>query len=128
MEKDTIELAGLRLSTRLGVPDEERRQWQTLELDLELEPTGGIRCKNDSLAETIDYADVAEACRDVAAARPRKLLETLAEELAADVLDRFPAERITLRLKKYIVAGSDHVAVKLSRSERPPTPAEEHET
>lgn len=124
MQNDRICLAGLRLSTRIGVPEEERNEWQTVLLDVEIEPSGGrFAVAADALEETVDYAALAAALKRLAASRPRRLIETLAEELAALTLARFPVGRVTLQLKKQVLPGCEYVAVCLTREPTPPPPA-----
>lgn len=126
MENDRMKLTGLRLATRIGVPEEERKEWQTLVLDLEIEPLGGrFVTASDALEDTVDYSALAAVLRHLAASRPRRLIETLAEELAALTLDRFPVACVTLELRKQALPGCDHVAVRLSRSQPAPPPSDE---
>jgi dihydroneopterin aldolase len=51
-------------------------------------------------------------------ARPRLLLETLAEEIAAELLARFPLRAIDVDLRKYILPDTAYVAVQIRREQR----------
>ncbi len=64
-------------------------------------PVHEFGAMDDDVARTIDYAAVAKAIRALAAERPRKLIETLAEEIAQLVLDDFapPSFRPRARLE-----------------------------
>ena len=53
--------------------------------------------------------------RQLAGARPRKLLETLAEEICACVLEEFSVRAVEVELRKYILPDTEYVAVRLSR-------------
>ena len=64
---------------------------------------------------TIDYAAVCEALKTLAAARPRKLVETLAEEIAADLLSRFPIRHVAVEVRKFILPETDYVAIRIER-------------
>lgn len=112
---DHITLHGLGLTARIGVPEDERATPQRLEADLVLwtfRPLAGL---NDDLTRTVDYACVAERCRAVAAAREFRLIETLAEELAAALLAEFPLRSVRVVLRKFIVPDSRAVSVTLTR-------------
>ncbi|MFW6348788.1 MAG: dihydroneopterin aldolase [Thiohalospira sp.] len=97
---DTIYLTDLHLEATLGVPAWERALPQTVRLHLELETdlrTAGV---SDDVADTVDYAAVADRLRTVAAEGEYHLLEALAERLATTVLAEFPVIAVHLRLDK----------------------------
>jgi len=64
--------------------------------------------ESDAYADVVDLTDLAAAVREVLAARPRLLLETLAVQAARDVLRRFPSVKaVSLRVSKPEPAGMD---------------------
>ncbi|SFD76018.1 dihydroneopterin aldolase [Thiohalospira halophila DSM 15071] len=97
---DTIYLTDLRLEATLGVPAWERALPQPVRLDLELEVELAAAGASDDVADTVDYAAVTERLRAVAADGEYRLLEALAERLAATVLGEFPVAAARLRLDK----------------------------
>ena len=99
----------------IGVPEEERAAWQTLHADVTLRLERRFEQMGDDLARTIDYADVAVRLRSLAAARPRRLIETLAAEMCACLREEFHAVSATVELRKHILPSTDHVAVRLTR-------------
>lgn len=113
---DQIVIRALELTTHIGVPDEERDAPQRLTVDLVLEPLNDFRNLDDSIEQTVDYYAVSKAIQALARARPRKLIETLAEEIAGLVLSRFAVRMVELELRKYILPDTDHVAVRIQRS------------
>ncbi len=115
MERDAIIIRGLDLPVRLGVPDAERANWQTIRADVELEMQTGFDTLQDELRETLDYEAVANEIKTLAAARPRKLLETLAAEMIAALLRHPAVASVTVELRKRILPGVDHVAVRMKR-------------
>lgn len=116
---DTIFIAGLSLPAHIGVPDEERRLPQSIEADVRLIPARSWRGIEDRLDGTIDYEAAALLCRETAIARPRQLLETLADDLATALFDRFQSlERVEVELRKRILPGVDHVGVRCGRIRR----------
>ncbi len=114
---DEIRLSSLQLTTHIGVPEAERAGSQVLEADVTLRIRRRFEAMNDDIAATIDYAAVAVRLQQIAAERPRRLIETLASEMAACVLEEFQAIGVTVELRKRILPETDHVAVRLVRGE-----------
>lgn len=112
---DEIRIAGLKLATHIGVPDAERAVPQTLEADIVIRVAGRFETIQDDISATIDYAAVADRLQNLAASKPRQLIETLAAELAECVLNEFKAEGVTVDLRKRILPQTDHVAVRVVR-------------
>ncbi len=112
---DTIHLRGLDLPVHIGVPEEERAAWQTLQADVSFTVPVRFEAMQDQLSATVDYSAVALRLRTLAAERPRQLIETLAAEMAACLLSEFRAGSVSIELRKRILPGCDHVAVSLSR-------------
>lgn len=115
---DQIHIRNLEVFAPIGVPDEERQTPQRLTVSLVMEPKLDFWAMNDQIENTIDYAAVCEAIKKIAAQRPRKLIETLAEEIASTLLADFPIWHLTLELHKYIIPETEYVAVRIDR----PTP------
>lgn len=115
---DTIHIQGLQTVVRLGVPAEERAQWQTVEVDVTLTPKTGFAGIDDVIERTVDYGRVAVEIRDLAAEKPRKLIETLAEDIAAHLLKHFPLEEISVTVRKFVLPGAQWVAVSITRQKQ----------
>ncbi len=114
---DLIRVVDLEVFANIGVPDVERHNAQRLLISLEMSTDSFSHAAGtDNLAWTINYVNVVEHVKAVTARRGRKLLETLAEELAADLLKAFPIKEITLEIKKFILADARYVSVKIERS------------
>lgn len=111
-----ILIAGLRVKTRIGVPDEERTTPQEVEIDIRIQPRRSFQEMGDDLSNTIDYARVCERISCLADARPRRLIETLADETARLILEEFEAQSVEVELKKFILPQTRHVSVRCSRS------------
>jgi dihydroneopterin aldolase len=59
---------------------------------------------------------VAERVRIMAESRPRRLLETLAEDIATDLLTAFPIIiSLRLELRKFVLPNASHVALVIER-------------
>lgn len=114
---DRIRLKQLRVTAHIGVGDEERRRAQSLEVDLELVPVRGWDgALGDDVALTVDYYTVSEWVREETAARPRRLIETLALELASGLLGRFGLREVEVVVRKFILSDAASVEVVLRRT------------
>lgn len=111
-----IQIVGLRVKTRIGVPDEERAAAQEVEIDIRIQPTKDFQEMGDELAHTIDYAQVCERISWLAGAHSRQLIETLANEVAGLILEEFGARSVEVELRKFILPQTRHVAVRCLRS------------
>lgn len=112
---DEIHLHGLDLPVQIGVPEEERATWQTLQADVTLRVPNRFETMADDLTQTVDYAVVAARLRELAAERPRQLIETLAAEMAQCLIADFQVHTAKVTLRKRILPGCDYVAVSLTR-------------
>ncbi|HAT60060.1 MAG: dihydroneopterin aldolase [Verrucomicrobiales bacterium] len=113
---DFINIKGLRLVTKIGVPEEERAIPQSLKVDVAIKLSSIVEEVDDRLDLTIDYYRVSQRLREVASSGERKLIETLAEELAAAVLAFDGVFEVTIELQKFILADCESVSVVLTRS------------
>jgi len=113
--KDTIVIEALELSSFVGVPDAERACAQRLNVSLRLEPVRDFRALGDEIGNSVDYFAVCEAVKTLSLERPRRLIETLAGEIATLVLDQFAVAAVEVELRKFILEGAAFVAVRLRR-------------
>jgi len=113
---DIVFIRDLRLDTRVGAYETERRQVQTLQFELELGRDRLQACATDRLADTMDYAEVVKAIQTVLAQHEFHLLEPLAEAIAQHLRERFDARWIRLELSKVgVVPGARQVGVRIER-------------
>jgi dihydroneopterin aldolase len=112
---DCIRIESLELTSRIGVPEEERAQPQRLTVSLVLEPIRDFRVLDDRLENTVDYFVICETVKALSLARPRLLLETLAGDIAGELLARFPLRAVDVDLRKYILPDTAYVAVQIRR-------------
>lgn len=115
-----IVLERLEFQGRVGITPEERRRLQPLAIDLEMDCRTEAAAESDEVEDTVDYAQVAARIVDVGQRYECKLLETLAERIAALLFAEFPVERATLWLRKLApplthIAGSVGVRIERSR-------------
>ena len=93
-----VELEALEIFGRHGVEEDERERGQTFLYDLRLELSDAG--ESDRLEETVNYAAVAEVVKDTSDARSFNLLEALAAAVADAIVERFPVERVRVRVRK----------------------------
>jgi len=110
-----IEIKGLSVPALIGVPAEEREQAQRLCFDLRLVALLQPETLNDDIVATVDYAAVSQRLAELVQMRPRKLIETLADEIAATLLAEFSLRWIELTIRKFILPNADYVAVTVRR-------------
>lgn len=103
-----------------GVLPEEQKLGQEFRVSLELSVARAAPT-SDSLSETFDYREAVEiACR-ILEGRPKRLLETLAEEIAAALLDLEPVDRVKVCVCKPhppIAAVHGGIAVEINRQKK----------
>jgi FolB domain-containing protein len=113
---DLIRVVDLEVQARIGVPEEERAVPQRLLVSVEMRVRSfAAAAKDDDLAGTVNYADVAERLKSVAAGSEVKLIESLAEKMARVVLAEFAVESVRLEIKKFILTETRYVAVEIER-------------
>ena len=103
-----------------GVYPEENKLGQRFIVDLiaklDLRKAG----ENDDLTESVSYAELFETCREIVEGEPCKLIETVAEKIAAACLQRFPKiETVTVTVIKPDPPINGHfhsMAVEITRS------------
>jgi dihydroneopterin aldolase len=83
---DRIALINMRFEGRHGVLDEEQAQPQPFEVDVELSLDLSLAGASDDLRQTVDYRDVFEVVRETIEGPSRRLIESLAEAIAARLL------------------------------------------
>ena len=107
----TLSLVDLELFCRVGVPDQERAKPQKL-LCTAVFPVPNFKkaAQNDSLEHTVNYYDLSQLLRKTARAKERKLIETLAADLAQSTFAAFPILWIDLELKKFILPETRHIS------------------
>ena len=116
---NAIIIKGLEVQAFVGVSDAERSNSQRLQIDATFSPPNDLSALSDDIARTVDYQEVARRIVQVATARPRQLLETLATEIAEVLVGEFRAQRVEVEIRKFILPETQYVAVRCLR-DRPP--------
>lgn len=112
-----IEIRRLKVLTCIGVPDEERAKPQELRVSVVITAATPFAEMNDEIGKTLDYAALAIGIQSLAAARPRRLIETLASDIACHVLASPGSAAVEVTVEKFILPDTDCVAVRLHREQ-----------
>jgi dihydroneopterin aldolase len=110
MSEDRILLSDMVFHGHHGILPAENELGQpfvvSVELRLDLRPAGS----SDDPAKTVDYSEVHRMARDIVQGPPVRLIETLAERIAAGALDEHPTvEDVKVKVSKPHVRLGDTV-------------------
>lgn len=83
---DRIELRGLTIRGNHGVFDHERLDGQDFVVDITVWIDLAPAAASDDLADTVDYGGLAQRAAAIVAGPPHDLIETVAAEIAEDVM------------------------------------------
>ncbi|MDA0705236.1 MAG: dihydroneopterin aldolase [Proteobacteria bacterium] len=121
---DKIFLSDLRVETVIGIWDWERKIRQTVAIDLEMSVDIRKAAASDSVKDTLNYRSVAKRIQAFVEESNFHLVETLAENIAAIVLDEFAVAWVQVRVSKPgAISGARDVGVLIERGS-PPVPTE----
>lgn len=113
---DTIFIDKLEIDTVIGIYDWERRIRQRVVLDLEMAFDIRAAARTEDVEETLNYKAVAKRVIAFVQDSEFLLVETLAERVAALILDEFPVDRVTLQLDKpHALRSARGVGIRMTR-------------
>ena len=118
---DRIELRGLTVRGNHGVFDHERRDGQDFVVDITVWIDLAAAAASDDLNDTFDYGVLAKRAADIVAGPARDLIETVAAEIAKDVMTDARVHAVEVVLHKPhapIPLTFSDVAVVARRSRR----------
>ncbi|QDI91535.1 dihydroneopterin aldolase [Salicibibacter halophilus] len=116
---DKVFVTGMKFYAYHGVFPEENKLGQRFIVDVALEADLKEAAKSDDIEKSVDYGEVYKAAKQVLEGRTYNLVESIAEEVAAQVLKTFSiVERTTVKVIKPdppIPGHYDHVAIEIVR-------------
>jgi dihydroneopterin aldolase len=119
MTVDRIAVRNLALFAYHGVFEGEAEIGQRFYLDVVVEADLAPASRSDAVDKTVDYAALVEVVSEAFAEKRQKLLETLAERVAARIFERFSivsAAEVTIRKPSApIEAVFDCVEIQIRR-------------
>ena len=110
-----IAIKGLAVSAHVGVPVEERALSQRLLLDIRFAALDQPSDLGDEINRTVDYHAVSLRVAEMVGELPRKLIETLADEVATDLLKEFSLRWIEVTVRKFILPNAEWISVFVRR-------------
>lgn len=117
---DIIFLRELKVETVIGLWEWERKIRQTVSIDLEMAADIRGAAKSDDVDDTLNYKLVAKRVQQYVSESRFKLVETLAERVAAIVNDEFGVAWVRVSVNKPgAIRGARDVGVVIERGERP---------
>lgn len=116
---DIIYINDLKVETVIGIFDWEREVRQTVSLDMEMATDIRQAAATDDIQYALNYKAVVKRLIRFIEDSEFKLVETMAEQIAAIVRDEFDVPWVRLRLSKPgAVRGSRDVGVLIERGSR----------
>lgn len=111
---DHLQITALSTKTRIGVHDWEQRILQQLLLDIRI-PYDFSNCEDD-LAKTLDYDLLCQRVTTFVESHSFKLIETVANEVAAFLLKEFPIKTLSLTVSKpHAIKNAGLISVTITR-------------
>jgi len=115
---DMITIHGINVLGHHGVEEAERKVGHRLVIDVDLYLDLSPAARDDDIKETVNYEAVCNLVEKVTAEEEFLLIESLASEIAAKVLERFSPDAVTVKVKKFnlpIATGVGSVGVEVTR-------------
>jgi 7,8-dihydroneopterin aldolase/epimerase/oxygenase len=112
---DTIHVEQLEMFAHVGVPDSERASPQRITVTITVWPTATLHELGDDISNTINYSAIARVVREVVDERRDKLIETLAQNIAAQLLLNLPIRRVRIELRKFVLPDASYASVTVTR-------------
>ena len=112
---DRITISDLEVFFQVGVTEQERSKPQRLLVTAEMQQDLSTAASRDNLADTIDYAAVADRILHFGNGCHWELIETLAAEIATMILEEFSPRQVAVEVKKFVIPQAAHVSVRLTR-------------
>ena len=100
MARDKIVLKGMAFYGYHGVKAEEKALGQRFLVDVELRVDLEKAGRSDQLEDTINYRQVYDMVRAIMEGPSRNLLERLAQDMCEGLLEDFPADEVSVVVKK----------------------------
>ncbi len=115
---DTVSIRDLFVSTVIGVHDWERQIEQTLVFSVDMAADAAKAAATDDLADTLDYAAVAQTIRTMVRDGKYRLIETAAERVAERLLAGYPVRWVRVEVVKPLPGEGYSAAVVIERGSR----------
>jgi dihydroneopterin aldolase len=116
-DRQRVMIRGLEVWSIVGVPDEEREEAQRLLVDVDVVPARDFSELGDQIGNAVDYFALSQKVKAVAeSGEERRLIETLAADIATVAMEDEAVLKVTVRIRKFILPDTEFVGVELTRS------------
>jgi dihydroneopterin aldolase len=116
LEGDRVIIEDLRIPACIGVYPHEKLRQQIVVMTIEMGLPTQACFRSDRVDDTIDYAAVADAVRQLAVSRHFNLIESLAEHVSNVIFDEFGATWVKVRIGKIgVIPDAKCAAVAITR-------------
>ncbi|MCW4017234.1 MAG: dihydroneopterin aldolase [Candidatus Bathyarchaeota archaeon] len=112
---DKVYIKKLVVPCKVGVFEEERQQPQNIVIDIEMACSLADAGNSDDLQKTVDYWEIKEQVTAFVAECEFKLLEPIAEHIAAVVLKNPSVTQVTVGIKKEKYAQQPVMGIEITR-------------
>jgi len=114
---DKIILTNLKIDAVIGIWDWEKRNPQTISIDLEMQTNTKKAAQSDAIEDALDYKAVSKRVKQFAQASQFNLIETLAEKIANIILEEFDVKWLKLRISKpFAIRDSKNIGICIERT------------
>ena len=113
---DCIHIEQLEVLGRVGVTENERAESQRLVINVTAWARESFAKLHDDISETANYSTMADEVRTIVEGAAYKLIETVANNVAQRLLERFLIARVRVEVRKFVLPGSAFVSVVATRT------------
>ena len=114
---DKIILTELKIETVIGIWEWEKRNPQTILIDLEMQTDIKKASETDSIEDALDYKAITKRIKDFMENNQFELIETLAERIAQLILQEFNVPWLRLSVSKPLaIRDSKNVGLTIELS------------
>ncbi|MDH3643535.1 MAG: dihydroneopterin aldolase [Gammaproteobacteria bacterium] len=113
---DTVFVTNLAVQTIIGIHPEERTTPQQVLISFELQADTTKAARSDDINDALDYHSAAQRVTELVAAGRFQLIETMAERIAAALLEAYPIPRVVVEVRKPgALRDAETVGVRIER-------------
>jgi len=115
MSDDKLVIRGLITKCRLGVFEWEQATPQEVRIDLELAIDARRAAARDDVSDAVDYVRLVAEVKALVERHSYRLMETMAEDIAALILREFPTPAVQVKVTKRALPGIESASVEITR-------------
>ena len=113
---DTVFVTNLAVQTIVGIHPEERTTPQQVLISFELHTDTAKPARSDDISDALDYQGAAQRITELVTAGRFQLIETMAERIAAALLEAYPVPRVVVEVRKPgALHDAETVGVRIER-------------